>query len=473
MTRWLALPLAVLALAALCMMTSAGEETVPEDLLKVVQQQNEKIDALLSRVKGLEDNQDAVRSAISEGFERTESLASKLDNEAAGGGPPWVHKTRLYGDFRYRHEFFDVDTIDPNRTRHRIRVRIGLHAHPCDDLDFYFRLASGNSDDARTVNQTLDNYFSSKQIWLDLAYFDWHPAILFGVHFLGGKMVNPFFRAGGEEMIFDSDVNPEGLALKYSIRPIEITRLFATAGGFWMDERPDQRDAILYGVQAGVEQGIGDYVTVTAGGSYYDFGRTRGESVYGGVGGGNSIIDLNAPADPDEDGVLERPKEHLDTYYDTPGGPMQVWRYAEADNYYLYDYQLVEVFTQVDIKAGPVPVSIISDFVKNTAPNVDMNTGWLAGFSVGKTRGKAGTWQLVYNYRDVEADAVPAIFATQDMGLGADTTGHKVSAAFMLTRCMKFKVSYFKSELGQTRPEGPESWDNDYQRLQVDLILTF
>jgi hypothetical protein len=43
----------------------------------------------------------------------------------------------------------------------------------------------------------------------------------------------------------------------------------------------------------------------------------------------------------------------------------------------------------------------------------------------------------------------------------------------MLTRCMKVKVSYFKSELGQIRPEDGERWGDGFQRLQVDLVLEF
>jgi hypothetical protein len=474
MIRWLSLPLVALALAATSLTAAAGEKVEPEDLIKVIQQQNEKIDSLLSRVKGLEDSQRAVREAISEGFQRTESLASKLDNAAEGGVPPWVTRVRFTGDFRYRHEFFDIEANEKDRHRQRIRVRIGLQAQPCDDLDFYFRLASGDSDDARSTNVTLEDNFSSKDVWLDLAYFDWHPRLLFGVHILGGKMKNPFFRPGGEEMIFDSDVNPEGLALTYAIQPIEMTKVFASGGGFWMNENPSGRDTILYGVQTGVTQGIGDYVKVTAGGSYYDFGKTEGESVYTDDGDGNTVVDGNPPADPDEDGVFERGIRYTDMYYDTPSGDRErVYVVGGPELTYMYDYQIFEVFTQVDIQAGPIPIAVIGDYVKNDAAGASEDKGWLVGIKVGKTKKRAGTWEVGYNYRDVEADAVLGALSASDTGQGSDIEVHKVFAGVMLTRCMKVRVTYYKSEIGQSRPPDVEDWENDYERVQVDLILTF
>jgi len=473
MTRWLSLPLTVLALLALCPTAPAGEQVTQDELLKVIQQQNEKIDALLGRVKSLEDSQDTVRQAISEGFQRTESLADKLDNAAEGGVPPWVNRTRFFGDFRYRHEYADKEILHQNRTRHRIRVRIGLQAHPCDDLDFYFRLASGDSDRATTRNQTLDGVFSAKDVWLDLAYIDWHPQLLYGVHILAGKMKNPFMRAGGEGIIFDSDVNPEGVALAYSFQPIEITKIFASGGGFWLGENPSGRDSMLWGAQAGVTQGIGDYVKVTVGSSYYDFGKTKGEPVFG-AAGGNTTGDHNAWVDTDGDGEPDSPPiRHLDTYYGDPMNPKRVFVYGEPDLYYMYNYQPIEFFTEITITPGPIPIVLFGSTIKNDAAGAPDDKAWITGVRVGKTRGKAGSWEIGYNYRRVEPDAVLAALGDPEGGMSADTQGHKLSGSIMLTRCMKFTITYWKTKLGMTRPEDIDNWERDNEVIQFDLSLSF
>jgi hypothetical protein len=223
-----------------------------------------------------------------------------------------------------------------------------------------------------------------------------------------------------------------------------------------------------------VTQGIGDYVKVTAGGSYYDFGKTKGESVYTDDGNGNSVVDGNPPADPDEDGVFERGIRHLDMYYDTPGGERKrVYVVGGPELTYMYDYQIIEMFTQVDIQAGPIPIALIGDYVKNDAAGASEDKAWLVGFQVGKTKKRAGTWEAGYNYRHVEADAVLGALSASDQGQGSDVEVHKLFAGVMLTRCMKVMVTYYRTELGLHRPEDIDDWENKHQRVQVDLILTF
>ncbi len=49
----------------------------------------------------------------------------------------------------------------------------------------------GNDNNARSTNQDLDNYFTKKDIWLDRAYFNWHPNAVPGLNVIGGKMAQP------------------------------------------------------------------------------------------------------------------------------------------------------------------------------------------------------------------------------------------------------------------------------------------
>ena len=65
-----------------------------------------------------------------------------------------------------------------DRHRNRIRARLGLGAKVNDEWDLGFRLATGHgevSGDPVSTNQTLDEAFSKKPIWLDQAFFGYHP----------------------------------------------------------------------------------------------------------------------------------------------------------------------------------------------------------------------------------------------------------------------------------------------------------
>ena len=50
-------------------------------------------------------------------------------------------------------------------------------------------------------------------MWIDLAYFDWHPERVEGLNVIGGKMENPFYAPGKTELLWDGDLRPEGVAL--------------------------------------------------------------------------------------------------------------------------------------------------------------------------------------------------------------------------------------------------------------------
>jgi len=73
---------------------------------------------------------------------------------------------------------------------------LGIKANINQDWDTIFRIASGSADPVST-NQTLDSSFSSKAIWLDLAYFAFHPGSITNLKVFGGKMKNPFYTLKG------------------------------------------------------------------------------------------------------------------------------------------------------------------------------------------------------------------------------------------------------------------------------------
>ena len=140
-----------------------------------------------------------------------------------------------------------------DRDRHRLRARVLIDAEIDDEWNVILRLATGGSNSATSTNQTLDDNFTKKRIWLDLAYFDYHPITKDGLNVFGGKMKNPFYSTGKNQLIWDSDVNPEGLAARYSIKH-SIGDINFVCGGFWLDEKKVKEDATMLGVQAYLKQ---------------------------------------------------------------------------------------------------------------------------------------------------------------------------------------------------------------------------
>ena len=139
--------------------------------------------------------------------------------------PPAV---RFSGDLRYRHETInEAGEVERNgsacahgsasRPTSPQNVRVGL------------QLATGG-DDPVSANQTLDTGFNRKSIGVDRAFFTW--AATEQLTFTGGKIANPFFRPGNHHLIYDNDLNPEGLALRYSRGD-----WFANYAGLWVEER--------------------------------------------------------------------------------------------------------------------------------------------------------------------------------------------------------------------------------------------
>ena len=161
------------------------------------------------------------------------------------------------GDFRYRHERIDDqkfndagDESTDSRVRQRLRLRLQMDAKINPKVSVTARFASGTADAAST-NESLDGGFQSKNAWLDLAYLTYKPVD--GAKVLAGKMKNPFMRVGKSQLIWDSDVNPEGATAGYTLGG-EGLNLSATAGHFWVNEikSPDVEDVVLNAGQLAV-----------------------------------------------------------------------------------------------------------------------------------------------------------------------------------------------------------------------------
>ena len=332
----------------------------------------------------------------------------------------WTDRLKFKGDIRLRHETIDEDG-EEERARMRFRARLGLSAIVTEDVKFVFQLATGG-DSPVSTNQSFDDGFSTKDIGVDLAYVDWK--ISDNVNFYGGKMKNPLFRAGGVPLIYDGDLNPEGLALKF-----KSGGFFGTVGGFTVEERSSSDDSFLYAVQAGYKFDVGEGATLTAGAGYFAYTETIGnEPFYNGSAKGNTV-DINGD--------------------------------------YVYDYKNTEIFAQFDTKVGDWPLRVYAHATQNNEVSTE-DMGYAFGAKIGSAKSE-GKSEFSYTYQDVEADSVIATFNDSDFGGGGtDSDGHMLKAKYAFSKKIILGGTLFINNVD--RFQGTE---HDYSRLQLDVEFKF
>ena len=329
------------------------------------------------------------------------------------------------GDLRYRHEYIKQEGAG-QRDRQRLRARLNMTAIVDKKVNFIFALASGSTDDPVSSNQDLTGGFSDKPIWIDQVYFDWTTSMP-GLKIQGGKMKNPFLAVGRNQLIWDHDLNPEGLSFQFTktAAPVDV---FANGSFFWVQERAADKDSYLAGGQAGVKN-AGSYGDITVGGSFFDYVNSKGYA----------------------------------TFYNTANS---FGNSVDARKLYLYDYQLVEAFGEINLSQFGLPVGIQGDYVTNMAKDVKKNKGYYIGASLGKTT-IPGTWDIKAGYRYLEKDATIGAFNDSDFsGGGADNKGFVFNADYQTTKNITFNLTWFKNTKGLTTGV-------DYNRVQIDTNFKF
>jgi hypothetical protein len=348
----------------------------------------------------------------------------------------WYDRIHLKADLRYRIEMIkDGDT--ELRYRHRIRARAGVFADVLDSLSAGVQLGTGGADDPVSNNQSMTEAFSSKPIWLDLAYFHWHPSgWIDDVNLWGGKMHNPYVRVGKSELLFDPDLNPEGLALNLGHR-FSVVEPFVTTGAFFVEERKEDKDSWLYGTQAGLKlHFLEGKLYFLAGGGYFNYTRLQGNTVLW-----DETDSFGNSATPDDPAVEDSPLS------------------------YDHDYDIVEGYAEIGGKIVKVPWAAFGSVARNIAVERD-NLGWLAGALVGQTKETLDLY-FRYIYKAVPADMTVGLFTDSDfLGGGTDGTGHEFNLGFVIYKPASLGVTYFYNQK-------PYDGGGDYHRAQIDFKLKF
>ena len=359
--------------------------------------------------------------------------------------PSWVTSYRLSGDFRGRFEKFTTDSPSSDRDRMRYRLRAGLTVQLKDNMEAGFRIASGDpvggfptqSGNTASANTTFQDNFSRKFLYLDTAYGKWTPIHNedWMVATTIGKMDNPFRISN---IVFDYDLDPEGVALQSSYQLNAKNSLSFNAAGFIMDEETtSSHDPAMYGAQLlwdtkwtpKLESSLGvsafDIVNrsqlTTANVPYYNQGNTRTAL-----------------------GVL------VNNYNPIIGSASLTYKMASFPFY-----------------KGEFPITIAGDYMKNPGASTQ-NTGYRAGVTLGKA-GVKHNWSLQYRYQELQADAwydamedddnvafyynAPSGGKTGYFG-GTNVKGHMIILTYAFTDSLSFAFTGYLNQLVNSKPGG-------------------
>lgn len=460
---------AVLLLAGVA---GAAEPTGKPEIDAALAERDKEINRLR---KVLLESQETIAATM----KRLDALEkTKTDQDKAG-----INNIKLNGDFRYRFEYIQQDpkannltgvrgalrpaSEDDSRDRHRIRLRAGIDWTINDEVNVGARIATTMNADNVSTNQTLDDAFAKKDLWLDAAWFDYHPNVVPGLHALGGKMNNPFYTPGKTQMIWDQDITPEGLALTYTNTyakqkngpPLYTFRKLEYGGTlayYIVDERALDMDGQMLGAQGTLKYNFNDEGTTSLMGglSYYDFGHIKGFPPLFSASDnfGNSLSKA----------IL--------------GGT----------GLYADDFNIAEAFAEFTIPVWERPLNIYGDIAYNLADidkSFDDDAGrlaWALGVSYGRCVAPK-SWALRYEYRYVDRDAVVGAFSDSDWsGGGTNSKGHTFGAEYMPLKNTRIALTYFLNDnmgsdaLRLVPVFGPrENITGTYQRLQLDVNFKF
>ncbi len=350
------------------------------------------------------------------------------------GSADWAQRIRFGGDIRLRYqgEFYDrnnalfpkigkngtvsgdlLNTTE-DRNRFRVRARLAMTAKLHDTLEAGMRVSTGNEDDPVSTNETFGDYFNQDGVVLDQAYLKWKP--IEQLTLWGGRHPNPFFYT---DLVWDHDINFEGIAGTLSYQFSDQWEAFLTGGAFPLQEIEfAQRDKYLFAAQLGAEFKPNPDLSAKVAVAYYDYENTVGVA--------------NKPQRPDEN-------DHTAPLFVQKGNTLfniepQGIRVGLAS-----EYRELNVTGQVDVGFWkPIHVIFVGDYVRNLGfdkQDVARRTGirsipsetegYQFGVQVGYPKARRFLeWNAFLMYKHLEADAVMDAFTDSDFhGGGTNAEG--------------------------------------------------
>ena len=426
---------------------------------------------------------------------------AKAENWAAPNRfPEWVNRIKLEGDVRMREEFdlmdssndpflinyqelnsgapynFGKTTVDQplpplmntteDRNLMRLRARLGLAAQVTDDLSVNLRLATGNTVNPVSTNQTLGNNFNRLTFQLERAYMTYKPVE--GLSLYAGRMPS-IFRTS--ELVWDEDLNFDGFGATYQEKS-GVVRPFVSVGAYSVQNtafdfpstrsvKSSSRDRWLFALQVGEDAKITDDVSLSAAAAYYHFTNMRGEPSslcdaptaefacntddsrpafmqYGNTLYALRNLQIQNADDPQFQyfGLASRFRIASVTSRLDWTMPNAMHLLFDLEYAYNFGYDKSEV-----LRLGPVNNYGQGD----DSPYDGGNKAWLTQLQIGHLDvAERGKWHLRGGYRRLESDALVDAYTDSDFHLGGtNAKGFFMAGAIGFTHNAWFSAQYF------------------------------
>ena len=336
----------------------------------------------------------------------------------------WYDNMKIKGDLRYRYQQDDGDdyvaavgatpatTKEADRSRNRIRVRLGTYGTVNDMMDYGVRLATGGDATHDSTNQSLTGgNFGKYAISLDQAYVNmkFFPDTKLTL----GKMENPFWAPQSSGLVWDGDINPEGMAFNYA-----SGHFWATVAHLLPDSDTSGGSQQLSALQLGFKTG-----GFTGGATYY-----------------NSSSDPATPATK---------------------ATMVTGASTGAD---MYDVGLEYAFNISELKAA-----VYGDYLGNTddATASDQEYSYTVGFNL-----KGKEWKAGIAYLDLGDDGASGLQDSDFNAAKSDSEGYRVNVAYSIAKNAEAGLTYFAWEKDVSSTTAMKN-GLDGSTLQADLAFKF
>jgi len=360
---------------------------------------------------------------------------------------------------------------DKDRQRQRLRLRLGVKADVGSGFTMGVRLATGNNDSPVSANQTFaqSGAFTKYDVWVDRGFIRYENVDLFpNVKLVAyvGRFDNVFYTT---EMVWDDDIGLDGMALQASYEVVDnvvpfVTAVFSpiynTDFNFATNQpsKFESRDRYMVAFQGGIDAEITKDINVKFATAYYYFNNIRG-----------AISDPFVPLSADDEGNTDNTRplfaQKGNTYIPLRNIVPTAANEFGTINQFQY-FGLASEFAPLTVTGRinfnhfePYQITVYGEWVKNLAfkrseiAPVAVNnrsalvapatvgvyeggdTGWIAGIKFGSpVMQKAFDWNIGFNYRYVETDAVIDGFTDSDFGLGGtNLKGYSVQGALALS----------------------------------------
>lgn len=416
---------ALFILAVALLAAPVANAVTPEELEATVKRLEQRLaeqDKKITELQGKQSAEELRRVRREEIKKIIKEVDAEMPQRKLGG---WLEDFKIYGDLRLRYHYECFNTGAHDKNIGRFRIRAGVKKTWLDEqMEIGFRLASGSSEDPTSTNQSFDDDFTEKGVWIDLAYAKYSPQALKGLTVVGGKMKNPFVHTN---IIWDSDVNPEGIWAGYKSARWGSVEPFASFGLFQVEYNSNDPDATLHAYQAGGTWEVVKGVKWTSAVAYYDFGHYEESGNFFKAGGNTEA-----------------------------GGRLT----AE-------EFDVLNFTNKLSWKSFNLPMSAYVDYAHNCSNELGgQSDAYAFGYKVGKNK-KKGDWSLKYKYAYIEANSTPGGFTDSDFG-HANRKGHQCGAVYNLTDFLTCGVNVFYTEAISGITDG-----NSKFLVLADLIWKF